>query len=120
MDPLNGIVWIFMTRAYSELEQVEEANAVFGEYQALGYEIEDLSLEADPDGGASVLGILKNNTAEPGGTLTLRFFFGGLTGQEVGTTDIRIQLPAAEETVEFRGTFSSSELVGGYKYEVVG
>ncbi len=120
LDPLNASVWILMTRAYSELERVEEANAVFEEYQAIGYEVEDLGMEALPAGGASISGQLKNNTAEVGGTLTLRFHFGGENGTEVGTVDIRVQVPAVEELVEFSGTFNSSDLVFGYKYEVVG
>jgi len=120
VDPLNGVVWLYNARAHSELEQVEEANAVFEEYQAIGYEIEGLNLEALPAGGAVVTGNLKNNTSEAGGTVTLRFHFGGERGQEVGTVDVRVQLPAAEESVEFRGQFNSSELVWGYKYEVIG
>ncbi len=120
LDPLNGDVWIFLTRAYSELERDEEANAVFGEYQAIGYEIESLQLDVRTDGGASIVGALKNNTAEQGGTLLLRFHFGGPDGEVMGTTDIRIQLPAPEESVDFVGDFSSSDVVTGYKYEVVG
>ena len=120
LDPLNGLVWIFMTRAYSELDQVEEANTVFGEYQAIGYEIENLLLDGLADGGATITGTLKNNTAEQGRTITLRFHFGGEQGTEIGTVDIRVQIPAVEDSVEFSGVFTSSELVRGYKYEVVG
>jgi tetratricopeptide (TPR) repeat protein len=120
VDPLNGSVWIFQTRAHSELDQTEEANAVFQEYQAIGYEVTSILLDASADGGASLTGTLTNNLAEPGGTVTLRFHFGGPTGQEIGSIDIRVQIPAAEETVEFTGSFSSSELVTGYRYEVVG
>jgi hypothetical protein len=120
LDPLNGLVWIFMTRAYSELEQVEEANAVFAEYQALGVETEDIRLDPLPAGGARVTGALKNNTAEAGSTVVLRFHFGGQNGTEIGTVDIRIQVPAVEESVEFSGEFNSAEAVTGYSYEVVG
>lgn len=119
LDPLNGLVWVFMTRAHSELEQTEQANATFNEYQALGVELESIMLDGLPTGGATFSGTLKNNTAEQGSTVTLRFHFGGERGQEVGTTDVRIQVPAVEETVEFSGTFNSSEIVTGYRYEVV-
>jgi len=120
VDPLNGLIWVIMTRAYSELEQTEEANAVFAEYQAIGYEIETIMLDWNAEGGATLTGTLKNNTAEQESTVTLRFHFGGREGQELGTLDIRIQLPAADEMVEFTGAFSSPEIVTGYKYEVVG
>jgi len=119
LDPLNGYVWIYLTRAYSELDQPEEANRVFNEYQALGYEVDGLMVEPLPGGGTRVTGGLKNNTAEEGTTVTLRFHFGDADGQELGTTDIRIQVPAPEETIQFSGTFQSSTPVGGYRYEVV-
>jgi tetratricopeptide (TPR) repeat protein len=120
LDPLNGLVWIFMTRAYSELEQTEQANEVFNEYQALGVETENIMLDALPNGGARVTGSLKNNTAEEGGTVTLRFHFGGQSGTEIGTLDIRVQVPAAETSVEFGADFNSSETVTGYSYEKIG
>lgn len=120
LDPLNGIVYIYMTRAASELEDTEQANAIFNEYQALGYEIESIMLDGQASGGTVVTGSFKNNTAEPGGTVTLRFTFGNQDGREIGNIDIRVQIPAAEESVEFMGEFRSSEFVGGYRYEVVG
>jgi tetratricopeptide (TPR) repeat protein len=120
VDPLNGTIRVFMARAYSELENDEEAGRVFNEYQTIGYEIESIQLTGGPSGGATVSGLFKNNTAEPGGTVTLRFHFGGADTREIGTLDIRVQIPAAEESVEFTGEFSSSEPVTGYMYEVVG
>jgi tetratricopeptide (TPR) repeat protein len=119
VDPLNGFVWIVLARAYSELEQPEEANRVFNEYQEIGYEVENLMLEPQPAGGARVSGTLKNTTAEQGSTVTLRFHFGNPDGQEVGTTDIRVQVPAPEESVEFSGMVQTSGPVTGYMYEVV-
>jgi tetratricopeptide (TPR) repeat protein len=120
VDPLNGMVWIILARAYSELENDEDAGRVFNEYQAIGYEVEEIMLAGGATGGATVSGVLKNTTAEPGGTVTLRFHFGGMDGQEIGTTEIRVQIPAVEESVEFMGDFNSSETVTGYMYEVVG
>jgi tetratricopeptide (TPR) repeat protein len=120
VDPLNGMIWIILARAHSELENDEEAGRVFNEYQAIGYEIENIMLDGGPTGGARVSGTLKNTTAEPGGTVTLRFHFGGADAQEIGTLEIRVQIPAAETSVEFMGDFVSSEQVTGYTYEVVG
>jgi tetratricopeptide (TPR) repeat protein len=119
VDPLNGLGWIFLTRAYSELGQTEEANTVFQEYQSIGYEVEEIRLDGNPDGGARITGQLKNTTGEPGTPVTLRFHFGGENGQEVGTLDITTQLPAVEQYQVFTGEFNSPELVTGYRYEVV-
>ncbi len=120
VDPLNGPAWIMLARAHSGLENDEEASRVFNEYQAIGYEVENIMLEQSPSGGARVTGSLKNTSAEPGETVTLRFTFGGVEGRGLGTTDIRIQIPAVDSSVEFMGDFTSSQAVTGYMYEVVG
>ena len=100
-------------------DQPEEANRVFNEYNSIGYEMDDIMLQPAADGGIQLSGTIKNNTAEQGSTVTLRFHFGDADGQELGSTDIRVQLPAPEESVQFSGTFNSSERVTGYTYEVV-
>jgi tetratricopeptide (TPR) repeat protein len=119
VDPRNPQAWIFLTRAYSEMDQTDQANAVFNEYQAFGYEVTDLALMPDPNGGARIRGMVKNTTLEPGTAITLRFHFGGVDGQEVGTLDIQIQAPEAEMSEFFQGDFVSSEMVTGYLYEVI-
>ncbi len=120
VDPLNGTIRVFTARAYSELENDEEAGRVFNEYQSIGYEVENIMLEGQARGGTRVTGTFKNSTAEPGGTVTLRFHFGGVDTSEVGTLDIRVQIPEPETSVEFSGDFVSSQQVTGFRYEVVG
>jgi tetratricopeptide (TPR) repeat protein len=119
VDPRNALGWIFLTRALSETEQTEEANTVFAEYQEIGYEVADLSLLPDPSGGTRISGTVKNTSLEPGTAITLRFHFGGVDGQEVGTLDIQVQAPEAEMSELFQGDFVSSEIVTGYRYEVI-
>lgn len=119
VDPRNALGWIFLTRALSETEQTEEANAVFTEYQEIGYEIGDLSLTPDPNGGTGITGVLKNTSLEEGTPVTLRFHFGGPNGEEIGTLDITVQAPGAEMSELFQGEFNSSEAVSGYRYEVI-
>jgi tetratricopeptide (TPR) repeat protein len=119
VDPRNGLGWLFLTRALGELDRTDEANAVFTEYQEIGYEVSDLRLTPDPNGGTRIQGTLKNTSLEAGTVVTLRFHFGGVNAQEVGTLDIRIQAPAAEMSELFQGDFVSSEVVTGYRYEVI-
>ena len=119
VDPRNALGWIFLTRALSETDQTEEANTVFADYQSLGYEIEDLAMRPDADGGATITGSLKNTTLEPGTTISLRFHFGGEQNTEIGTVDIQVQAPAAEQFQIFQGEFVSTQRVTGYKYEVI-
>jgi tetratricopeptide (TPR) repeat protein len=118
-DPLNGLAWIFLTRAYSEMDRTEEANAVFLQYQDIGYELENLRLDSEPQGGARITGQLKNNSAQPGTMVMLRFHFGGEEGQEVGTLDVQVEVPEVEALQFFQGRFSSPHSVTGYRYEVV-
>jgi tetratricopeptide (TPR) repeat protein len=119
MDPRNALGWIFLTRALSETEQTEEANEVFNEYQAIGYEVEELRLQPGTDGGATITGQVKNTSLEPGTTITLRFTFGGQNGTAIGTLDITVQAPEAEQLEVFRGEFVSAEPVTGYLYEAI-
>jgi tetratricopeptide (TPR) repeat protein len=119
MDPRNALGWIFLTRALSETGDTEGANEVFTEYQAIGYEIEDLRLEPDPTGGAVILGQLKNTSLEPGTAVTLRFTFGGEAGTAIGSIDINVSAPEVEQFEVFRAEFTSTEIVTGYIYEVI-
>jgi tetratricopeptide (TPR) repeat protein len=119
VDPRNALGWIFLTRALSELDRTEEANAVFTEYQEIGYEIEDLNMRPDPNGGATFSGSLKNTGLEPGTRISLRFHFGGTEGTEIGTVDVNVQAPAVDQFQVFQGEFVSAEQVTGYKYEVI-
>lgn len=119
VDPRNALGWIFLTRALSELGRTEEANEVFNEYQAIGYEIEDLNMRPDLDGGATFSGSVKNTSLEPGTPITLRFHFGGTLGTEIGTVDVQVQAPEVDQFQVFQGEFVSPEEVTGYKYEVI-
>jgi tetratricopeptide (TPR) repeat protein len=119
VDPRNALGWIFLTRALSETDQTEEANAVFTEYQAIGYEIEDLLMRPESGGGATISGSLKNTALEPGTTVSLRFHFGGIDATEIGTLDIQVQAGEVEQFQIFRGEFVSAEAVTGYTYEVI-
>jgi len=116
VDPRNALGWMWLTRALSETDQTDEANSVFNEYQDIGYEISDLRLLPDPNGGSRVTGTLKNTGIEPGTTISIRFHFGGVDGQEIGTLDIQIQAPEVEMSEFFQGEFISPEVVSGYKY----
>jgi len=119
IDPRNALGWIYLTRALSETGQTEEANQVFQEYQSFGYEVEQLNLQPDPSGGATITGVVKNTGLEPGTPVSLRFHFGGPDGEEVGTVDIQVQVPEVEQSEVFRGFFESPEQVTGYTYEVL-
>jgi tetratricopeptide (TPR) repeat protein len=119
VDPRNSLGWIFLTRGLSETDETDQANAVFMEYQEIGYEVADLSLMPDPNGGTRISGTVKNTSIEAGTTISLRFHFGGAEGREIGTLDIQIQAPGVEMSELFRGDFVSTEIVTGYRYEVI-
>jgi tetratricopeptide (TPR) repeat protein len=119
VDPRNALGWIFLTRALSETGQTEAANETFNEYQAIGYEVEELSVRPGPEGGAMISGAVKNVSLEPGTTVALRFHLGGTEGTEVGTVDIQVQAGAVDSSQAFEGEFTSPEIVSGYKYEVI-
>lgn len=120
IDPLNGSIWLAMIQGLSRLERTEEANTTFREFEAIGYEIIDIRLDGVQGGGAKITGQLKNMSGTPGETVTLKFHFGNERGQEVGTLDFRVQLPATDQIEIFQGTFEATQRITGYTYEVIG
>ena len=120
LDPRSQEGWLWLTRALAETGAEEEASATINQYQELGYHVTNIQLEGLADGGANIHGEVVNDSAEPGQTVTLRFYFGGPDGREIGSQEVRVQMPAVEQTATFTTQFSSSELITGYRYEVVG
>ena len=119
VDPLNSNGWLWEARAHSELGNDEQASAIFLEFQAIGYHVDGISLQGLGEGGARITGQLVNVSAEPGQTLTLRFVFGGVGGQELGSVEVSTQVPAVEMRAVFAGDFANADFVTGYRYEVV-
>lgn len=119
LDPRNGLAYIYQARAFSETDRTQEANEIFLEYQAFGYEISDIRVQSYPEGGARLTGQLQNHTKDVGSTVTLRFHFGGEGGVEIGTVDVSITVPDAEAFEAFEAEFSSSEFVRGYRYDAL-
>jgi tetratricopeptide (TPR) repeat protein len=120
LDPRNQEGWLWLTRSLGETGAEEEASTTINQYQEMGYHVTNIQLQGMADGGANISGEIVNDSAEPGQTITLRFHFGGPDGEEVGTQDVRVQMPAAGQSASFNAQYSSSELVSGYRYEVVG
>ena len=122
VDPRNESVWIFLTRAYSELEMVEEANATWTEFNAPGFTVEAISLTGQEGGGAIIEGMVKNmedGGVDPGTVIRLRFHLGGTDGTEVGSLEVTVQAPAPGQTSSFFGQFTEAVEVTGYSYEVI-
>jgi tetratricopeptide (TPR) repeat protein len=119
VDPRSQEGWTWLARSLSGIDDQEQAGTVITQYQEFGYHVTGMRLEGSADGGARISGQVVNTTGEEGQTVHLRFFFGGVNGQEVGNVDIRVQLPAAEMSEMFSGDFVSTEVVSGYRYEVI-
>ena len=131
-DPLNRNLLSFMLRAYrgqadlasntAEAERFrQESQNLFRQYQAQRYEVSDISLNVGDGDRTTVTGMLTNLSGEAGSQIRIRFTAVNRGGTPIDSEVITIQLPPANETVEFRTELDlSSGDFAGWSYELIG
>lgn len=128
MDPYNRNALLLLYRGYQGLGQFVEgaradeiqarAQALVQRYQELPFHITDL-LPTMGQGQVTLSGQLTNLTLQEGEPVTLRFTFLGQGGETLGTEDVTITAPAAQQAVAFEVAFQTDAAVTGWSYEVV-
>lgn len=119
LDRYNSNVYKMRAKAMVEAGDQQAAGRVIEELQSLPLEISGLQLQPVTGGGASLTGVVTNRSLDQGTPITIRAHFSGPQGSEVGTQETTVQAPAQDGTTRFEVTFSSSQEVDGYYYEVV-
>jgi tetratricopeptide (TPR) repeat protein len=129
MDPNNTDTYLIQARAWrgrGELAaDVAKKNELQGKAlelltanQNMPVEINDLVVRMG-DGEAKLAGNVKSLKAKAGEPVKLRMTFVSLTGESVGTQEVTIAAPAAEQTAPFEASAKLTGAVAGWKYEVV-
>lgn len=119
LDPFGAENHPMLARCLSETDEGLAAGKVIEEYQALSFTIGAAALSPNAGGGASVTAQLTNKTLAPGTMITILVHFSGGDGATVGTSSLRVEAPAIEETVDFRADLTSDEEVMGYYFQIV-
>lgn len=86
---------------------------------ALTVHLDQVAAISDDDGNVEIRGMLKNVSLEEGSTVTLRFSLLDPEGATIGTHDVTVTAPAADQTVPFESTTTVEGEMAGWKYEVV-
>ncbi len=118
LDPYNETAYRFLAQSLVQMDRQEEAVDKLETMEALPYFIDALEL-AGMDGGAAVVGQVINQNADEGSSVNLRVHFYTADGTEVGTSDVSVDLGAAEEAVQFQADLATGERVVAFRYEVL-
>jgi tetratricopeptide (TPR) repeat protein len=127
-DPNNEVLYLMEARTHrmsgefgSDAEKEaghQAALRLLESHDALTVVVDDVAALSDQEGNVTVRGVLKNVKATEGSTVTLRFTLLDTQGGEIGTEDIAVTAPAADETVPFETTTTVDGEVAGWKYEI--
>lgn len=126
-DPHNRTVMALLARGYRGMADVDVKAAtawknrtleVMKTHQDLPFEVTDVAMVVSEAGEAKITGKVVNLKAAEGQPIKLTFSFLGKDGKVLGTQDVTVTAPKAEEQVEFNTTLKASEALGGWKYEI--
>lgn len=118
LDPYNTNAHTFHIRGLLNTGEEEAAQEAYDHMQALPVEVYGLQLSPRSSGGGSLSGQLSNLRSEEGATVSLRLHFLGTDGEEVGMTDVDVQVPAIDTSVPFQADFESDQVLLAYWYEI--
>ena len=129
LDPANESLYHLTARSFKLTGDIVTDAAVRTSWQNKAYEIlkkrEELQFEvnelqiAPGDGEAIIKGTVKNLKAAAGSPIKLRVTLLGPAGTPIGTTDVSVAAPAAEQTATFEGKVAITGEIAGWKYEVI-
>ncbi len=88
------------------------------EGDALPFNVLGTRLQPSPEGGGTLTGQILNHSLEPGTSIQIRFTFYS-AGEELGTSTVRVQAPAEDETTDFETSVEGSQPATGYQYQVI-
>jgi tetratricopeptide (TPR) repeat protein len=122
LDPNARIGYAILTAAVYRTGNEDRTAELLEKTQALKLSVTELTLQRNPQGGATVTGDIENMTADPGSRANLTFTFYDRQGNAIGTQTASVQAGAAGTggnpgaRTPFRVTFTSDQQVNGYSY----
>lgn len=120
LDPANRNAYLILAQTKSRLGTSDQASALVAQIEDLPFFVTNLQLQRYPESGGMVMGQLVNQSMDAGSNANLRFTFYDSQGNEIGTEELAVQLPAPEASRPFQLEFETTGPVDGYTYEIVG
>ena len=103
VDPYATDHLLILARCVAFAGDEQEAAEIIENYKAMAFNMSEASLTPNVDGGGTVTGNLTNYTLSPGGTVTILVNFLGGDGESVGTSSVRVEVPAQASRDEATG-----------------
>ena len=129
LDPANESLYHLVARSHRVTADVSTTEAekaswqnkaleVLKKREELQFEVSDLGIQPG-DGEATIRGSVKNLKATPGSPIKLRLTLVNPSGATIGTQEITVTAPAADQSTTFEGKTPITGEIAGWKYEVV-
>jgi hypothetical protein len=129
MDPANESLYHLIARSHRVTADISTTAADSASWQGKALEVlkkrDELQFEVSEilvgsaDGEATIRGTVKNLKAAPGSAIKLRLTLVGTAGTPIGTQEITVTAPAADQSATFEGKTPITGEIAGWKYEVV-
>jgi tetratricopeptide (TPR) repeat protein len=116
LDPNNRTAYLIMAQAVNQAGNGQKAQELVNKIQSLTVSVDNLNIERNPEGGASVTGVMTNVKLAAGAQVNITFTFYDDSGNAVGTQAQQVTLDAQGKTTNFTVDFKSDAKVAGYGY----
>src|SRR5690606_3447885 len=127
-DPNNEVLYLMEARTHRMTGDLgpeaqrdakhQEALRLLEAHDALTVTLDGVSAVQDESGGVRINGVLKNIKAPEGSTVSIRFTLLDPQGAELGTHDVTVTAPAADQAVPFESSAPIEGDLAGWKYVV--
>lgn len=119
LDPYNPNAMIILAQAVNRLGNNARAGELVSAIEELPVNVDNLRLQRYGNGGAFLVGGVRNKTLDPGTTVTLEVTFYGADGTALETQSVQVQMGEADAVENIRVESETQEYVGGVGYEVI-
>lgn len=116
LDPYSRNAYVVLAQTVNKAGKEDRTRELVRHIEQLPISVESLEARKPRIGGATVMGTVRNLSAEPGQTVTLRFTFYDRAGNAMGSESATVTLPAQDATQVFSIDFQSDQQVWGYGY----
>jgi tetratricopeptide (TPR) repeat protein len=129
LDPGNRNILAYLARAYQSLSQLSpnagerqsyqaKVQDVLKRHEAFVLEVDNISIQTG-ETQIRVNGTVKNLKVSAGQPIRLRFTILGSAGQSLGSQEVTVSAPAAEQSTSFQAVIPVTGELAGWKYEIL-
>lgn len=119
LDPYNPNAMIILAQAANRLGNGARAGELVTAIEEMPVNMENLRLQRYGNGGAFLVGGIRNKTLDPGTTITVEVTFYASDGTELETQSVQLQVGETDSVENIRVESETQEYVGGVGYDII-